>query len=159
MRSIVDTPAAKPQPPKEVRYSFWLWIAGAALTVAGIPLLYLQKDSLYATVWQTYGTAGQAQRLTAEQIRQVVNLTLGVSTVVLIVFAGLYVLFGYKMLAGRNWARVTLTVLTVISVVAQLASGSAGGWIGLVVSIGGAALMYTHRANEYFGTTRVPGRR
>ncbi|MFB9568647.1 hypothetical protein [Saccharopolyspora hordei] len=48
-------------------------------------------------------------------------------TVIYLVLSALWILFGFKMRAGRNWARITLTVFASLWVLSALASLVQGG--------------------------------
>ena len=64
------------------------------------------------------------------------GLVFGVSifvTVLMLILTALWILFGFKMRAGRNWARVVLTIFAAIwllNVISGLASGLGTGGYG-----------------------------
>ncbi len=81
--------------------------------------------------------------------------------VIALIFAALYLLFAFKMRQGRNWARITLTVLggigVLMGVLGLLFSTGALGVLGLLLSIVQLVLivaaiyfMFRPAANAYF---------
>lgn len=67
----------------------------------------------------------------------------------------LWIFFGVKMRAGRNWARIVLTVFAAISIVANLVAAVTGptpilSALGVVATAAVIVLMYRPAANPYF---------
>ncbi|MBM9466284.1 hypothetical protein [Nakamurella leprariae] len=83
-----------------------------------------------------------------------------------VVIAGLLLLFAIKMLTGRNWARIVLTVLSALTVLSGLsgqtrasvtvngevfeATSTGSNWIGAVIAAVAIVLMYVPASNQYF---------
>ncbi|WP_189060428.1 hypothetical protein [Longimycelium tulufanense] len=132
------------EPPTEVKISFWLWIAGAVLSLLAPVLLFASRDELLTEARRTQGG-----ELSQAELETIVNATIGFVAVFFLIFAGLFVLFAFKMKAGRNWARITLTVLTAIIMLFTLGS-SLTGLIPVLVSIVAIVLMFLPKANAYF---------
>lgn len=94
--------------PASVRAVFWLVIAQAVFgLVAGIPVAYMSKDALLA---QQPATPGVDQDAVWSA-----GFTFGV--VVAIGSALMWLLFAVKLKEGRNWARITMIVLSVLALV------------------------------------------
>ncbi|MCP2261729.1 hypothetical protein LX15_005455 [Streptoalloteichus tenebrarius] len=136
--------AALPPRPVEVTVSFWTWIASAVWSFAAPVILVTQRDEVVRL------TRASQPTLTAQQVEAGVSLAIGTSTVVAIVVATLYVLFGFKMRAGRNWARITLTVLTALGALSLAFSLSWMSLLSTLVSVVAVVLMYLPNANAYF---------
>lgn len=116
------TPAGAAATPKEVQTAFRLWIANIVLGVVGSLLSLLIFDDLVAMDELPPG-------LTPEQAVLAASIGLIFGT---LVFLGLGLLFAFKMRAGRNWARITLTVLGSIAVLFSLLSfGDSPGVAGV----------------------------
>jgi hypothetical protein len=124
--------------PTEVKISFWIWIVSAVLTALGGLLLFTDKDVAIREAQQE--AEKQNTDLTPEQVETVA--------------AALYVLFAVKMRAGRNWARITLTVLTIFGLLLQLIVGGESGLIASVVGIVAVVLMFLPNANAYFSAAK-----
>ncbi|WP_424190088.1 hypothetical protein ACOBQX_14705 [Actinokineospora sp. G85] len=150
--------------PKQVDTSFMLWLVNAAINILGfIVTLTIGSDVLRDQVREQAGVSGG---LSDSEIDTAVTAALTVSGIIAVAFFALYVLFAFKMRAGRNWARITLTVLGVLGVLSglySLASGD-GGVVGIilnvvqVVLIGTALfLMWQKPSTEYFEASKRVG--
>lgn len=94
--------------PASVRAVFWLVIVQAVLGLAvGLPVAYLSKDAILAQQPTTPGLDQEA----------VWSAGFAIGVVVAIGSALLWLLFAVKLREGRNWARLTMIVLSVISLV------------------------------------------
>ncbi|MGH3568928.1 MAG: hypothetical protein ACRDRH_23460 [Pseudonocardia sp.] len=110
-----STPAGAAAAPKDVQTAFRLWIADIVLGVVGSLLSLLIFDDLVAMAELPPG-------LTPEQAALAATVGAIFAAVITLVFLGLGLLFAFKMRAGRNWARITLTVLGAIAVLFSLLS-------------------------------------
>lgn len=145
--------------PSDVRTSHVLWLVFAGVWAVLTLLAFLSLDQLVASV---AAQSPPQPELDAEQFEALLSGTFITIFVMLLVVAGLVVLFAMKMRAGRNWARIVLTVIGGFGVLFALlnlvGAGVAGaGWFGLLVNlvqlvgIGAAIfLMYRPAANAYF---------
>jgi hypothetical protein len=135
--------------PKEVQLSFWLWIVGAVLSVIGALFAFTQRDTLLEEARKRPDTGGFSEA----QLDAVVITGLIVGVVIALAFAGLYVLFAFKARAGRNWARIALTVLTALGVLALAIGGfSVAGILSTVVSVVAVVLLFLPASNQHFAT-------
>ena len=158
-----------PQPatPNTVTYAFWCWIAATVVSLISLGL------TLVSPIWDE---AAQAARRAGTNLDNVdvaaVITTLKVVTVVVaVVFVAVYLLFAFKMKAGRNWARIVLTVfgaLTVLSaftasssrtvvVNGQSFDASGGLWAPYLtgaLAAAGIVLMFLAPSNAYFAESK-----
>ncbi|MET0864388.1 MAG: hypothetical protein ABWZ98_08620, partial [Nakamurella sp.] len=102
-------------------------------------------------------------------VNSLVNTVKIVSVVAFLIFAAVYLLFAFKMRAGRNWARIVLTVfggLTLLSAVTRTANtvtvgnqsyttNSGPGWVTAVLALVGIILMYVGQSNQYFADAKA----
>lgn len=95
-----SSPAAAP--PADVQTAFKLWIADIVVGVVGILLVFLIGAEL-------------PPELSGEEARAALAIGFIVFIVFTLVLLALSLLFVFKMRAGRNWARIVLTVLGGIS--------------------------------------------
>lgn len=138
--------------PKEVQVSFWLWIAGAVLSVIGALFGFTQRDALLEEV-RTRPDAGQ---FSEAQLDALVTTSLVVGVLIAIVLAGLFVLFAFKARAGRNWARIVLAILAVLAVLALGVGGfSAAGVISTIMTVVAAVLLFLPASNRYFAASQA----
>ena len=92
--------------PRSIQAVFWLVVAQSALSlVVGLPVAYLSKDAILA---QQPATPGVDQ----EAVWQA-GFAFGVFAA--LVGCAVWLLFATKLKQGRNWARITMIVLTVVS--------------------------------------------
>jgi len=139
--------------PKEVRISFWIWIAGAVLSAVGGLLALTQRDEVARVLRGTpqFADAPQAELDAAVAASVLFSIVFG------LVIAGLYVLFAFKVRAGRNWARVTLTVLTALGLLSLLLGASVSGLLTSLLSVIAVALLYTRNSRAYFDSVKRAG--
>ncbi len=143
--------------PQEVETAFRLLIASVVIGLLGSLLSLPNFSSLVdETVKASNGTVTEATARTGI----IVGLVIG------LVILALYLFFVFQMRKGKNWARITLTVLGALNVVFTLigfasASALVGtgalGLLNVLISVVGALLvvaaiyfMFRPAANAYF---------
>jgi hypothetical protein len=104
--------------------------------------------------------------LSDSEVSSAVTVALVLGVIVGLAFAFLYYLCGRKMRDGRNWARVTPTVLLGLAVafgLLSLANGGGGGALGvalqlvtIALGIGFLAYSWSRESNEFFAARRRP---
>ncbi len=155
-----DQPSAPLTPPAPVRISFALYLLTALISLVTI-LLAINSDLWEQAIREA---GGDTQGLDGVTVDTVVTIAKTVTITVGGVFLALYLLFAFKMRAGRNWARITLTVLSALSILSVSSTGSvevAGrtyssatstivGWVGVALAVGAIVLMYNSQSNAYF---------
>jgi hypothetical protein len=148
--------------PKSVDNSFMLWIVNAAISlIGGVIGLFVSsqsvRDAVRKSLEKTSSTVTEADIDTAVNVARTVGVVIGV------LFLALYLLFAFKMRAGRNWARIVLLILGVLNIlgtVFALANGTTPG-VGIainvvqaVIVIAAVVLMYRPDASQYFASGR-----
>ncbi|SHE48576.1 hypothetical protein [Streptoalloteichus hindustanus] len=141
-----------PRRPVEVQISFWTWVASALLSFLAPVVLAGSRDEM------ARATREASPTLTAEQVDAGVSLVIAFTAVVAVVVAALYLLFAVKMRAGRNWARITLTVLTALGVLFLLTGPTWASVLSSLVSVAAVVLMFLPNANAYFQAQQRPAR-
>jgi hypothetical protein len=135
----------------------WL-IGGVAALVAPVDVGALPPSVTEEQLEQAGVTADELVSLMRDLVRVVGGAFL--------VLALLYVLFAVLAFMGRNWARIVLTIMTVLFALPLLAFsafvGTAGDPVGLVfvlaitaASIGGTILLFVPAASRYFSSARA----
>ncbi|MFS8098038.1 hypothetical protein LFM09_12925 [Lentzea alba] len=100
-----------PQRPSTITAAMWIWIAGAVLSVAVIPLLmFANVDAMIA------GETG-SDRQAAELGVQATAIMAGFG---MLVAASPYVAFAIVLRNGHNWARIVLTLLGMLGIVTMI---------------------------------------
>jgi len=155
----------EPVRPNTVTYAFWCWIL---TTVASLVTLII---TLTSSVWTDAVNAGvrQSGQPVNIDVQALVNTVKIVSVLVFLVFAAVYLLFAFKMRAGRNWARIVLTVFGALTLLSAFntttssvtvngqtyASSSGSGWVTAVLALAGIILMYVGQSNKYFADSKA----
>jgi hypothetical protein len=151
--SAVDVPITRP---KAVDSAFQAVLASVAISALGTFFTVLLDRALLTTwVGETLESLPPEQRLSESAMVGAMQVVLGFSIVVV---AGLFVLFAFKMRAGRNWARLLLTVYTAWGVMSFLTAMASSGaelelmWNLAEVAFGVTAVIYMFRpeSTRYF---------
>lgn len=140
--------------PADVETSYKLWLVSIAIGIIGgiIGFVLADRTKGINTLMNDPNNA-----LTRDQANTAITVGLVVGLVIGLILLALELFFMYKMRAGRNWARIVLTVLGVLSVLSGLfglsqgfSAGSVLTLISLVVVIAAIAFMYKPAASAYF---------
>lgn len=96
-----------------------------------------------------------------------VTTTKIVIVVVFGIFAALYLFFAFMMYGGRNWARIVLGALTVLTAVTPTtgsvtvngqtftATNYGINWISGILAVAAIVLMYLPQSNVYFKAAKA----
>ena len=149
-------------------------LAVTVISVVGYLLLFNWADEAMASSVRDLGGGGQELESTLSAFKAVLMVVFALFTIGYLVLTFLWILFGFKMRAGRNWARVTLSVfasLFALFSVFLLFNGGVGsgdlptgvhpptayavltyvqGGLGLVAMVGFLVLAYVRPSNWYF---------
>ena len=157
--------AQAPTRPKPVNTAFTLWVVNAALgLITFVVSLLVGGDAARDAARDQLRASGET--ISDAQIDSAVTAALAVAGIIAALFFALYLLFAFKMRAGRNWARIVLTVLGVLGIISNLyslAAGGAGG-VGLVLTVIQVALigtaiflMWQKESTHYFEAAKHAG--
>lgn len=159
--------AEPPARPTTVTLAFYAWLLLTALSLISLIVV------LSSPIWDQAVAAGVRQADTNGVTIDVSSLvtTVKVSAVVgYLVAAALYLLFAFKMRAGRNWARVVLTIIGILAalgaVLPTYRSVTVQGttytvatygihWINLALTVAAVVLMYLAASNTYFAASKA----
>lgn len=138
------------RPPAPVVVAFWIWIASAVLSLVFAVITPRQKSAIVDAL-----TKAKPPNIAPNQYDQYATILITTTIVTLVIFAALYVFFAYKVRSGRNWARMTLTVLMIIGVAYDAYTGTLlSSGVGLLISALAVILVYLPSANAYFAARR-----
>ena len=173
--------AGPPGPPQTVNVAFWISIVMPLLTTVLTVVAFLMLNSSINDMIES--SLPQDQELGPEFNDSMRSFASGIimtifiaTTIIYAILSGLWILFGFKMRAGRNWARVTLTVfasLWLLSSIGGLISGSGNvstsgslegmqlptgylvlnyvtSGLGLLTMAGFIALVFLKPSNDFF---------
>lgn len=125
--------------PTTVTASFWFWI---------ISVLLSAMSTIIAIASGQYAVADAGGN--AEVARAVAPAA---AVGGLVIGGSLRVLFAVFMARGRNWARIVLLILAVITALSGIVAILSGGVLDIlavVATLVGAVLMYLPASNPYF---------
>jgi hypothetical protein len=143
--------------PKAIDTAFQASLAATAIgAVSAVFMFLLDRQFLDDIAREAVRSAGTgAGALTQEQAVNIyrISMVIGIG-----VFVGLNLLFTFKMRAGRNWARIVLTVFAVIGALSFLSAMTSSGaelelmWSLAQTAFGVTAVIYMFRkeSNAYF---------
>ncbi|WP_206784973.1 hypothetical protein [Amycolatopsis sp. MtRt-6] len=149
--SLGQAPA--PPRPGTIEGAFWAFIAAPVIGLIGGLLIFADRDRIAAGLRDTDRQRGG--NLTDAQLDQVVTVTMITAVVIAVVIAGLYLLFAFKLRAGRNWARIVLTVLAALQLLSVLTGQSTiGGYVAVLAAVVGVVLSFTGPSNAFFAAAK-----
>ena len=126
--------------------------------------------TLNSPIWDLAVQAGLRQANTqgvALDASSLVTTTKIVIVVVFGIFAALYLFFAFMMYGGRNWARIVLGALTVLTAVTPTtgsvtvngqtftATNYGINWISGILAVAAIVLMYLPQSNVYFKAAKA----
>jgi len=115
--------------PGPVNVAFWLIMLGSAIVVAMFVSAVLIGDAdLDRAAREELAKDGS---FTDSDVRFFKIGVIGTFAAMVVVPLALFVVFGFVMRAGRNWARVTLTVLLSLGLVAALITALAPAYLAV----------------------------
>ena len=145
---------AAPARPGTIEGAFWAFVASTVLGLVGGLMLFVNRDALVDTLRNADRQRGGT--LTDAQIDQTATITLVVSVVIVVIIAALYLLFAVKLRAGRNWARIVLTVLTALHVISLLTGqDTIFGYLAALAAVVGVVLSFTGPSNAYIAAAKA----
>ncbi|WP_326836162.1 hypothetical protein VSH64_14770 [Amycolatopsis rhabdoformis] len=137
--------------PTTIQVAFWAFIASAAIGIVGGLLKLGRRDEFIDTVRTSNSNLSQ------DQLNLAANIAIGVAVVIAVVIALLYLLFVFKLRAGRNWARIVLTVLTALQVISLVSGNNGSDWVNYVSAVAaviGVVFSFVGDSNAYIAAGR-----
>jgi ABC-type transport system involved in cytochrome bd biosynthesis fused ATPase/permease subunit len=143
-----------PAPPTEIVGAFWAYLIAALTWLIG-GLLVIGNKQQIADALRSANNQGGA--LTEAQIETAANVGVILVVVVAVVISSLYALFAFKLKAGRNWARIVLTVLAALALISLLlgTGGNLVSYIGQFAAIVAAVLSFLPSSSEYIAQVKA----
>jgi hypothetical protein len=125
--------------PTSVKISFW------------ILLISLVLDAVTAIVFITSGFATAASPEAATALGANAGGGVYIATgVVTLILVAIELIILWKMRAGRNWARIVITILEILALGSIFAGFSLLGILGFFLSIVALVLLWVPASNNYF---------
>ena len=135
--------------------SFWCWLVSALLWLVGGLLIIGQRQNLINALRQANNNT--PNHLTDAQIQHAVTVSITGVVVVAVIIAALFALFAFKLRAGRNWARIVLTVIGVLALldlIMRAHASTALSYASGILAIVAAVLSYLPRSNAYIAAVK-----
>ncbi|MQA10600.1 MAG: hypothetical protein GEU98_19010 [Pseudonocardiaceae bacterium] len=115
----------KPRPPESLAWAWWAGIASAVCGLLGVVLARVFiSDQELGQLRSAF--AQQGQRMTLAQLRDTFESVWIVALVIAVLLSAMWLTFLYFAYQGRNWARITVTVLAAIWLVLSIPSVTGG---------------------------------
>ncbi|MFF0817904.1 hypothetical protein ACFYVR_22470 [Rhodococcus sp. NPDC003318] len=160
-------PPAAPEPPVDVVTAFQLLcgvaVLGVVNLIATLLAIYADRDTFVDQLLADVAAQDPSLEISRSTVESMLAVGLGLTGLVGLGVTGLYMLFAFKMRAGRNWARMLVTMLGVIMVFSAIPAlfGLGGGGAAMLVSgaaailqavlvVGAIVLMHRSESNKYF---------
>ena len=154
----------KPVRPNTVTYAFWCWVAAIAFSMVGLVLI------LNSPIWNLALATARLSASEAVAAQTAVNLLKGFIVFLFVAVAAFFAFFNYKMWAGRNWSRITITVLGVVSalltalptsreftIAARNYETPQGQWpfyVAALLALAAIVLMFLGSSNRFFAASK-----
>jgi len=141
-------------PPTEIVGAFWAYLVAAITWLIGGLLVIGQKQQIVDSLRDANNQGGA---LTESQIETAANVGVVLVVIVAVVISALYALFAFKLKAGRNWARIVLTVLAALALISLLlgTGGNIVSYIGQFAAIVAAVLSFMPSSSAYIAQVRA----
>ncbi|CAM4073930.1 hypothetical protein KIPE111705_39175 [Kibdelosporangium persicum] len=139
------TSSKKLTPPATIVAAFFGFLVSTVSALASAGFLLGARQEL--------ATALRASdlRMTEEQVEQATTVAQAIAIGVALVIALFYLWLSFKLKAGRNWARVVLTVVTLLQVASLFTTQgeTMWGYLSCAVAVVALVLSYLPASNEY----------
>jgi hypothetical protein len=148
--------AAPTAPPSSITIAFWLFIASAALSVISGIITLIAVANSRASLLDSINSGGTSLKGISPD--SFVNAAIGFgitwAIITMIFWVAVFVLFAVFMRRGANWARIVLTVLTVLSLF-NVAAGLGAGAVQVIAAIVATVLIWLKPASAYFAAVKA----
>ncbi|MGN6762662.1 MAG: hypothetical protein ACTHJI_15195 [Leifsonia sp.] len=147
---------APSEPPRTVTIAFWLYIAGAVLSViSGIITIAIVSGSRAQLLSAVQRPGINLRGATPQQAADAALVVAIVFTIVTLLFWAItLVLFAFFLRRGANWARIILTILTVLSLL-NIINGYGAGFLEFALAVVAVVLIWLRPSNEYFAAVKA----
>lgn len=124
--------------PAPVKVSFWILLISIVLSVV-IGVLAITSGSLLNSTGERVGPGPGLSG----------SVLIGFG-IIAIVFSLIELLFLWKMKAGKNWARITVTILELLGLVGLFDGVDLADLFAVALTVVAIGLLWTPSSNQYF---------
>ena len=149
----MTTSTRRSSPPGTIILSFFGFLAATVTTIAGAIFLATSGPALEEELRR------RDTSLSDSELDAAVTLTQGAGIAVAAVIVLGYLWLAFKLKAGRNWARVVLTVLTLVQIGFLFVGGTADvlSYVSCAVAVLAVVLSYLPASNAYVDEVKHAG--
>lgn len=148
--------------PGTVQGAFLIYLISAAISLLSI-ILVMTSD-----VWDQ-AIAASGANTSGLNVDALITTAKTITIVIGVILLALYLFFAFKMRAGRNWARIVLTVLSALSILSSFSASASVtvnnqtfssstsqilGYVGAVLAAVAIVLMYMGPSNQFFASMK-----
>lgn len=143
----------KTSPPATIIAAFFGFLFSTVTAFAGVVLLFGMKQELVDAV------RSANPQMTDEQVQQSATVAQAFTAGVMVLFGLVYLWLSFKLKAGRNWARVVLTVMTLLQLASVVADQgtTAFGYVSCAIAVAALVLSYLPASNTYIAEVKRSG--
>jgi hypothetical protein len=140
--------------PATITIAFWAFIASTLLGLANGVVTLLSGNSV-GQVAQTV-IVGDGTDGADTQVSQVTTAASAGALVFSVIMSLLYLLFAAKVRAGRNWARILLTVIAGLQLLAiTFGQSTTLGYVSALCAVVGAVGCFVKPSNDYVAAMKT----
>jgi hypothetical protein len=148
----MTTETVRANPPSTIIAAFFGFLASTVSAIAGALLVLSARDEIAAALRRNNPSLSQ------DQLDRLTLVAQAVPVAIAVVIALVYLWLSFKLKAGRNWARVTLTVFTLLQAASLLTTQpSWAGYVSCGIAVVATVLSYLGPSNRYIAGVRRAG--
>jgi hypothetical protein len=148
----MTTETVRENPPSTIIAAFFGFLASTVSAIAGGLLILSSRAEIAATLRNANPT------MSPEQVDRATLLAQAIPVAIAAVIALVYLWLSFKLKAGRNWARVILTVFTLLQAASLLTTQpSWAGYLSCGVAVVATVLSYLPPSNRHIAGARRAG--
>jgi hypothetical protein len=148
----MTTETVRATPPSTIIAAFFGFLVSTVSAIAGGLLVLSARDEIAAALRRDNPSLAQDQLDRLTLVAQVIPVAIAG------VIALVYLWLSFKLKAGRNWARVTLTVFTLLQAASLLTTQpSWAGYVSCGIAVVATVLSYLGPSNRYIAGVRRAG--
>jgi hypothetical protein len=137
-------------PPTTIIAAFFGFLASTAVSLVAIVMLAGSRQQLVDTLRENN------QSLTDEQVQGSATLGLAFAIGVTALVSLVHLWLAFKLKAGRNWARVVLTVITLLQLAAVIGTqgNTVVSYVSCAIAVLAVVLTYFPASNAYIADVK-----
>lgn len=144
------TSTMKPTPPGTVVAAFFGFLVSTVSALVSAGILLGVRPELITALRTT------SPQMTEEQLQRAATIAQAIAVGVAVLSALFYLWLAFKLKAGRNWARIVLTVVTLLQVASMFGTegDSPLGYASCAFAVVALVLSYLPASNEYIAAVK-----